>query len=116
MCDKTKTALNILLEQPDQGGLSKAAALVFQSVVGDTEKMEERMTKVEQRLGAVESKVDTINTKLDRVLQYYDNPSWFHQFWNSYGNKIVLVALTLIAGVVTRYALPEIIEVWKALI
>lgn len=107
MCDKTATALKVLLAQPDRGGLSEAAAMVFEQVIEDTK-------KIEGRLSNLETDVGTIKADVSKLVERFSKPSWLSQFWNTYGNKIVLTALILLGGIATRYALPEILEIWKA--
>lgn len=116
MCGQTKTALKVLLAQPDRGGLSEAAALVFESVIGDTAKMEERMTKLEEKVMSIDSKVDAIDSKLDSLLSQAQSQSWFEKFWNKYGDKIVIGALLIAAAVFCKQALPELVNMWKALV
>lgn len=123
MCDKTATALETLLAQPDRGGLTEASALVFKQVVKDTQKMEKRMTTLEQtvvetkdRVTAIEGDVKDLHSKLDKVIAYMESPSWIKRFWDAYGNKIVLFALILGAAILTKYAVPELVDLWKALV
>lgn len=123
MCDKTETALETLLSQPDRGGLTEASALVFKQVVKDTQKMEKRMTILEQtvvetkdRVTTIEMEVKDLHSKLDKVIKYMESPSWIKRFWDAYGNKIVLFTLILGAAIITKYAVPELVDLWKALV
>lgn len=122
MCEKTATALETLLAQPDRGGLTEASALVFKQVVKDTQKMEKRMTAVEQtvietkdRVTAIEGDVKNLHSKLDKVIAYMESPSWFKKFWDKYGNRIVISALIIGAAIITKHTVPELVDMWKAL-
>lgn len=114
MCEKTTTALKVLLAQPDRGGLSEAAAMVFEQVIEDTKKIEGRLSKLEATSEETKTEVIEMKTMLKSIMEHFKEESWFKRFWNKFGDKIVLVGLTLVAGVVTKYALPEILNVWKA--
>lgn len=114
MCEKTATALKVLLAQPDRGGLSEAAAMVFEQVIEDTKKIEGRLSKLEMNSEETKAELLEMKTMLKGLVDHFQAGSWLKRFWDSYGNKITLTALGLIAAIATKYAIPEIIELWKA--
>lgn len=115
MCTETKTALKVLISQPGRGGLSEAAALVFGAVVEDTMKMETRMSNLEKDVGYLKTEVSSMSSKLDNLIERFNKPSWLSRFWEKHGEKIVLFLLVSLAAFALKIAMPELIDLWKAL-
>lgn len=109
MCDKTATALKVLLAQPNRGGLSEAAAMVFEQVIEDTKKIEGRLSNLETDVGAIKQDVSLL-------VQRFSKPSWLSRFWEKHGDKLVLIMVLIVAAYLSHYALPELTAMWRALV
>ena len=114
MCDKTSTALQILKAQPNHGGLSEAACMLFEQVIEDNKKTTKKVEEIHEEMAAVKSDVRSLKEDVTRILQIVEKPSWWTKFWDQYGSKIVLTILFLAASLFCKIAIPEMIDLWKA--
>lgn len=58
MCDKTKTAIEIIQAQPRKTLTKEETLMLFQKVIEDNEKIGVRMTNLEKRMETLETKMD----------------------------------------------------------
>lgn len=94
MCDRAKTAIDIIKSQKKKTLSREETIMLFEKVIEDNEKMGVRMTDVEKRLSSVESKVD-------KILLILEKPSFLEKiFFGEYARYawILLIIALLIIG------------------
>lgn len=104
MCEQ-RIALDMIKEQPDNGGLSPSAMLLHEKQCKDFEKMEARMTNIEKKVDNIDKKVDTVavqlQTLVDIVKSRKSELGLYEKTLNSPNAKYViafLIVLTLMLG------------------
>lgn len=58
MCDRTRTAIEIIQAQPRKTITKEETLMLFQKVIEDNEKIGVRMTNLEKRMETLETKMD----------------------------------------------------------
>lgn len=98
MCEQ-RVALDMIKEQPDNGGLSPAAMLLHEKQCKDFEKMDARMTNIEAKVNNIDKKVDTvvgqIQTLMDMVKTSGKKVSVYEKTLNSPNGKYVIIFLII---------------------
>lgn len=72
MC-KQRTALDMLIAQPDKGGLSDAAILLHKKQCDDTEELSQKIDGIEKKVDKIIAKLDEKNASTQIVLKVLDN-------------------------------------------
>ena len=72
MC-KQRTALDMLIAQPDKGGLSDAAILLHKKQCDDTEELSKKIDTIESKLDKIIVKLDEKNAFTQIILKVLDN-------------------------------------------
>ena len=98
MCEQ-RVALDMIKEQPDNGGLSSSAMLLHEKQCKDFEKMDARMTNIEKKVDNIDKKVDTvvgqIQTLMDMVKTGKNKVSIYEKTLNSPNGKYVIIFLII---------------------
>ena len=115
MCDKTSTALQVFKAQPNHGGLSEAACMLFEKVIEDNKKTTKKVEEIHEEVATLQTDVQMVKSDVARISSIVERPGWWSRFWEQYGSKIVLSFLFLTASVFCRFALPELVDLWEVL-
>lgn len=67
VCEQ-RVALDMIKQQPDNGGLSSAEMFLHEKQCKDFEKMDARITNIEKKVDNVDKKVDNVDKKVDTVV------------------------------------------------
>lgn len=103
-----RTALDMIITQPDKGGLSEAAILLHRKQCEDTENMQKKINGLETKVDSIEKKVDSILEKLE------ESPSFFCVLKTFLENKIVqAIIVSTLATVVGSNYIPNFLEFLK---
>lgn len=97
MCDKVKTALDVIRTQKGKSLTKEVTLMLFQKDIEDAEKMGTRMTNIEKRMESLEGKMDKVlqllenrpKTLFEKILLLKDHKL----FWIS-----IIVTLLIIGG------------------
>lgn len=96
MCQQ-KVALEMIMTQPDKGGMSEAAILLHRKQCEDTERMEKRMTEIEKKVDVLGKKVDNLDEKIDEIKELVSKETSFTQnIKDILSNKVFLYILITI--------------------
>lgn len=99
MCQQ-KVALEMILTQPDKGGMSEAAILLHRKQCEDTERMEKRMTELEKKVDVLDRKVDNLDGKIDEIKELVSvKTSFIGNIKDILSNKVFLyILITLLCA------------------
>jgi archaellum component FlaC len=92
-----RVALDMIMTQPDHGGMSEAAILLHKKQAEDAEKMEKRMSDIEKKVDSLDKKVDNIDKKMDEIKSLVEKNSSFKQnLKDMLSNKVFLYLLFIL--------------------
>lgn len=99
-----RVALDMILTQPDHGGMSEAAILLHKKQAEDAEKMDKRMSDIEKKVDSLDRKVDNITNSIDEIKHLIEKKSSFKQnLKDIINNKVFLyllfIMMCLLVGV-----------------
>lgn len=102
MCDRTRTAIEIIQAQPRKTLTKEETLMLFQKVIEDNEKIGARMTNLEKRMEALETKMDAGFDDIKRLIEKNKPLTLFDKIMALQSHKMfwvtVIVALLVLAG------------------
>lgn len=101
MCDKTKTAIEIIKAQKRKTLSKEETLMLFQEVIQDNEKMGARMTNLEKRMESLENKMDAGFADIKRLIEDSRRMTLFEKIMALSTHKyfwITLIIVLLIIG------------------
>lgn len=104
-----KTALEVILTQADNGGLSNAAVLLHKKQCEDTERMEKRMTEIEKKVDVLDEKVDNLDKKVDQIKDLVSvKTSFVGNIKDILSNKVFLYLLIVLVASICGVSIAEV--------
>lgn len=102
MCDKAKTAVEVIKTQKRKTLSKEETLMLFQKVIEDNMKMGDRMTNLEKRMESLETKMDAGFAEIKKLIEKEHTPTFWERipllkdiptwFW------IILWTVVLIIG------------------
>ena len=102
MCERTRTAIEIIQAQPRKTLTKEETLMLFQKVIEDNEKIGARMTNLEKRMETLETKMDAGFDEIKRLIEKNKPMSMFDKIMALQSHKMfwitIIVALLILAG------------------
>lgn len=101
MCDKTKTAIEVIKTQRRKTLSKEETLMLFNQVIKDNEKMGERMTNIEKRMESIENKMEAGFEEIKQLIAKTHRMTLFEKIMALSTHKyfwITLIIILLIVG------------------
>lgn len=102
MCERARTAIEVIQSQKRKTLTKEETLMLFQKVIEDSEKMGVRMTNLEKRMEVLENKMDAGFKKLERIITKKEEHGLIYKILLGQNAKYfyitLIVALLLLGG------------------
>ena len=102
MCDRTRTAIEIIQAQPRKTLTKEETLMLFQKVIEDNEKIGARMTNLEKRMENLETKMDAGFADIKKLIEQNKPMTLFDKIMALQAHKMfwitLIVLLLILAG------------------
>ena len=103
MCDKTRTAIEVIKTQRRKTLSKEETLMLFNQVIKDNEKMGERMTNIEKRMESIENKMDAGFADIKKLIEDSRRMTLFEKIMALSTHKYfwitLIITLLIIGGV-----------------
>lgn len=127
MCGRTKTALEVLSEQPKKGGLNKGVIMVVQKICEDLSAMSEKQAKQDEKIENIEKSISALEInfnnqqeKIDRILSLCEqnHKSFIIKMFefaekSTFAQKLIIVMVIVTISALLGFSIDDLMKVVK---